>query len=133
MRLPALLICLALTACGPRVPPMIQGDADATAALLALPEAQFFAQSELARQIADRCGTVGFNQRFANAVAVQRFGANLDTLRAANRNALELEMDVGRRSLQARYDVDFNEADLCAIGEGELARTSALSAILLAI
>lgn len=133
MRMSAFMICLALAACGPRVPPVIQGDPTATAALLALPESQFFAQSELARQIADRCATVGFNQRFSNAVAAQRFGANLDTVRAANRNALALEMDVGTRSLQARYDVAFNEADLCAIAQGELARKSALSAVLLPI
>lgn len=133
MRLSPLFICLALAACGPRVPPVIEGDAEATAALRALPEAQFFAQSDLARQIADRCGGLDYNQRFATAVAEQRFGAELDARRAANRAALELEMDVGRRSLQARYGVDLDEADLCPVGEGELTRKSALSALLVSI
>jgi hypothetical protein len=112
---------------------MVQGDPTATAALLELPEAQFFAQSELARQIADRCTTVGFNQLFSTSVAAHRFGANAETMRAANRNAGVLELDVGTRSLQARYDVAFNEANLCPIAEGELARKSALSAILIPI
>lgn len=131
MRKTVVMMCLALAACGPRVPPMIQGDPTATAALLAMPETQFFAQSELARQIAARCPTIGFNQRFSNAVAAQRFGAEVDARRAANQGAFSLELDVGSRSLQARHGVALTEVDLCPIGEGELAAKTGLSAVLI--
>lgn len=134
MRTAILIASLALTACGPREAPILQGDPTATAALLAQPDAQFIASSQIARQISDRCATIGFNQGFNDAVTVQRFGA-ADVARslAGNRNATDLEKDVGIRSLQARYNIDFNQADLCAVGEGELARKSALSAVLVSI
>ena len=131
MRKSAFLLCLTLAACGPRVTPVVQGDPTATAALLAMPETQFFAQSQLAQQIAGKCATIGYNQRFSDAVAVQRFGDEAAARRGRNQNGLGLEVDVGQRSLQARYDTSFEAADLCAIGTGELARKSALSAILI--
>jgi len=74
MRKSAFLLCLTLAACGPRVTPVVQGDPTAAAALLAMPETQFFAQSQIAQQIAGKCATIGYNKRFSDAVAVQRFG-----------------------------------------------------------
>lgn len=134
MRTAILIASLALTACGPRDAGVVQGDPTATATLLAQPDAQFIASGQIARRIADRCATIGFNQGFSDAVAAQRFGTTEVARRlAGNRNATDLEMDVGIRSLQARYEIDFDEADLCAVGAGELERKSALSAVLLSI
>lgn len=134
MRLSAVFICLCLAACAPRPDPLIQGDATATAALLAMPEAQFFAQLKVAQQIAGACPTLGYNERFSFAVTAQKFGAGRRALSAAaNQRAVDLELDVAQRSLQARYGIDFEEADLCPIGMGELTRQSALSAVLVQI
>ena len=114
--------------------PIIQGDPMATAALLAQPDARFIASSQIARRIAERCATIGFNQGYSDAVAAQRFGSTEVARRlAGNRNASDLEADVGIRSLQARYEIDFDQADLCTVGEGELERKSAISAVLLPI
>lgn len=130
MRTSAFLICLALAACGPRVPSMIQGDPTATAALLAMPDAQFFAQTRLAQQISDRCSSIGFNQRFNAALINQRTGGSQQAAAVVNSRSVDLEFDVATRSLQARYDIELTQADLCDVGAAEVARQSALSAVL---
>lgn len=132
MRKLGLILVLAVAGCAPRPAAMIQGDPTATAALLALPEAQFFAQMALAEQVGAACTSIAFNQSFSYALVAHRFGAGRRGLRAAsNHRATELERDVAMRSLQARYDVTFDQGDLCAIGSGEIARKSALSAVLI--
>lgn len=134
MRSAILIAILALAACGPRVPPIVQGDPTATATLVAMPDAQFFAQTRLARQISDRCATIGFNQGFNAALVNQRYGENSRAAIAiANGRGVDLELDVATRSLQARYNVDLNSADLCAVGLGELGRKSAVSAVLIPV
>jgi hypothetical protein len=134
MRKLAPLFLIVVAACVPRPIPITQGDPVATAALLALPDAQFFAQTRLAGQVATACPSLVFNQRFHAALVAQRFGTDRHNLvQTANRRAVDLETDVATRSLQARYDVTFDQGALCSVGEGEIVRKSALSAVLLDI
>ncbi len=134
MRGIAFMCAVGLAACSPQPAAMIQGDSTATAALLDLTDAQFFAQTQLARQVSDACATIGFNQRFNEALINHRYGGSNQRLVAtANSRAVDLEKDVATRSLQARYDVVFDQESLCVIGNGEIARQSALSAVLVPI
>lgn len=134
MRFSVFFICLGLAACGPRASLMVQGNPTATAALLALPDAQFFAQTQLAAKVANACPELGFNQRFNAALIAQRYGGNSAGLvQTANSRAVDLELDVATRSLQARYEVDLTETNLCTVGLGELMREAPLAAVLLPI
>ena len=68
------------------------------------------------------------------ALVNQRYGENSRAAIAiANGRGVDLELDVATRSLQARYNVDLNSADLCAVGLGELGRKSAVSAVLIPV
>jgi len=132
MRKLGFILALMVAGCAPRPDPMTQGDPTATAALLALPEAQFFVQMDLAQQVADACPTIAFNDSFHYALIAHRFGAGRRGLSAvANSRSADLERDVAARSLQARYDMTLDQGDLCPIATGEIARKSALSAVLI--
>lgn len=132
MRKSGLIAIVALAGCVAQPPALIQGDPTATATLFALPDAQFFAQTQLAAKIAAACPTLAFNQPFNEALIAKRYdGPSARLVRTANSRAVDLELDVATRSLQARYDVDLSDANLCAVGTGEIARMSALSALLI--
>jgi hypothetical protein len=134
MRLGSLIVVIGLSACAPQPTPIIQGDSAATDALLRLSDVRFFAQTQLARQIADACPALTFNEPYNEEVIILRFGgANQRLVATANGRAVDLERDVATRSLQARYDVTFGDGNLCDVGAGEIARKSALSAVLLSI
>lgn len=129
----AVLLVVMVAGCAPRPAPMIQGDPTAVAALLATTDAQFFAQTALAQKVANACPSISFNDRFNQALIAHRFGGGRRGLAAAaNTRAIDLEEDVATRSLQARYDTPLTDTNLCAVGTGEIARKSALSAVLIA-
>lgn len=132
MRKAGIIAVLAMAGCVQPPPALVQGDPTATATLFALPDAQFFAQTQLAAKIAAACPTLAFNQPFNDALIAKRYdGPSARLVQTANSRAVDLELDVATRSLQARYDVDLSSTNLCAVGTGEITRQSALSAVLI--
>lgn len=125
--LAALLFVAACT--GPRV---VTGDPQAAAALRALPPAQYAATVALAQTVANRCAIYGYNVPLGQVVDAQRTaqGTGLATARTQVA-AVDLETDVATRQLLARYEVAALEGpDVCAVASGEVARQSALGALL---
>jgi hypothetical protein len=132
MRTLTLLLCLAVAGCSPRPNPIVQGDPVATAALLQMPQAQFLAQASLAIALERHCDTLSVNRPFLEGVMMHNFGIGADQFFAmVNRPDTDLEVDVARRSLMARYGVDFTEQSLCFVADGEIARQAPISAILI--
>ncbi len=112
----------------------ISGDPEAVAALRAQPAAQYAATVALAQTVANRCGAFDYRVSLGQAIDAQRVatGTNLAIARTQV-TAVDLETDVATRSLLARYEVAALEGpDVCAIAAGEMARRSALGALLVA-
>ena len=110
----------------------ISGDPEAVAALRAQPSAQYAATVALAQQVANGCAVYQYRVDLGRAIDAQRAatGSNL-AVAQAQVLAVDLETDVATRSLLARYEVAALEGpDVCAIAAGEVARRSALGALL---
>jgi len=128
LTLPALIV---LVACS--TTQTISGDPEAVAALRAQPAAQYAATVALAQTVANRCAIYDYRLALGQAIDAQRAatGTNLAIARTQV-NAVDLETDVATRSLLARYEVAALEGpDVCAIAAGEVARRSALGALLI--
>ena len=128
-RISAISLLLLAACAGPRV---ISGDPQAAAALRALPATQYAATVALAQTVANRCATYGYNVPLGQVVDAQRTaqGKGLATARTQVA-AVDLETDVATRQLLARYEVAALEGpDVCAVASGEVARQSALGALL---
>lgn len=116
-------------------PQTVTGDPQAAAALRAQPAAQYAATVALAQIVANRCAIYQYNVALGRVVDEQRAaqGVGLATARTQV-TAVELETDVATRNLLARYEVEALEGpDVCAVAAGEVARQSALGALLVRI
>lgn len=133
MRFSALASLLVLASCaGPRI---VTGDPQAAAALRALPAAQYAATVALAQVLAKDCAIYQYNVPLGQVVDEQRAAQGIGLATARTQvTAVELETDVATRSLLARYEIPALEGpDVCAVAAGEVARQSALGALLVRI
>jgi hypothetical protein len=108
-------------------------DTAAAQALLAQPLPEYAAKTRLARQIAASCDGLAFNDRMLLALSAARpdtAGGRLEAMRSAPGIALATDVEI--RSFQARHGVEIGADDLCAAGRDELARQTAISALLTA-
>ncbi|MCB1343584.1 MAG: hypothetical protein KDK24_21460 [Pseudooceanicola sp.] len=113
----ALLAFGALAACDS---PAI-GDARAQA-LLALPAPQHYAERQVARELVGQCPAYAYDEQLGDALTDRRIRARQQVY-AQVKGATDLEADVKRRSLAARYGSN----DACRILDGETAAGTPLS------
>lgn len=120
-----------LAACGQQQA-VITGDPEAVAALRALQPAEYAATVALAQRVANACPVYKYDVALGQAIDAQRTatGTGLATARTQV-TAVDLETDVATRSLLARYQIEqLAGPDICAVAAGEVARRSALGALL---
>jgi hypothetical protein len=130
MRTCAIICLVTVAACSGSQ--TISGDPEAVAALRAQPAAQYAATVALAQSVANRCAVYDYRGDLGRAIDAQRAatGTNLAIARTQV-TAVDLETDVATRTLLARYEVAaLDGPDVCAIAAGEVARRSALGALL---
>lgn len=99
-------------------------------ALLAMPEPQYFAELEVARDLTNRCGRYSYDAKTAEAMGkerVKRGGAPKAALQRPG--SIGLETDVKKRSLGAKYGGDYNAADPCDVLDKEIAAQTPLSVV----
>lgn len=113
----------ALAACGPDL------SDTRTQALLAMPSPQHYAERRVARELAARCNRYSYDENLSEALTEARVKAGQPTSIQV-RGALELEADIKRRSLGARYGGDWNSMDACAAIVGETNLGAPMSVLL---
>lgn len=124
---------LGLVACASSEP--VTGDPQAAAALRAQPATQYAATVALAQTVANRCAIYQYNLPLGRVVDEQRTAQGIGLATARTQvAAVDLETDIATRNLLARYEVEALEGpDVCAVAAGEVARQSALGALLVRI
>lgn len=93
-----------------------------SAALLAMPAPQHYAERQVARELVGQCPSYAYDEQLADAMTDARLRARQQVL-AQVRGAAELEADIKRRSLAARY----SGQDACAVLAGEVAAQTPMS------
>lgn len=96
--------------------------------LLALPGPQHYAERAVARELAGRCPSYTYDEELAEAMSRARIKAGQPTS-VQVRGATDLESDIKRRSLAARYGADYSALNPCAVLDGETARQTPLSVL----
>ncbi|MEM8538215.1 MAG: hypothetical protein AAGF56_10175 [Pseudomonadota bacterium] len=106
-------------------------DDPAVQRLFTMSTPQYYATQAIANQVAQGCSRFTYDtgldaqlNEARNEVGRGSLGAN------SQRDAIDLETDVSRRSFQAKHDIEFGTDDLCAAADAEILEGSALSAFL---
>ena len=94
----------------------------------------YYANLTLATQIAQSCARYDYDAALDFQLNEARNEVGRGTLSAiAQRDAIDIESDVAKRSFQARHGVEVGANDLCAAGDAETLEGSALSALLIPV
>ena len=92
----------------------------------------YYANLNLANQIAQSCGRYSYDTTLDLQLNEARNEVGRGSLAAiSQRNAIDLETSVAVRSFQARHDVAVGVDDLCAAGDAEVLEGTGLSALLI--
>jgi hypothetical protein len=92
----------------------------------------YYADLSIATQIAQSCARYTYDAALDFQLNEARNEVGRGSLSAiAQRNAIEIESDVAKRSFEARHGVEVGVDDLCAAGDAEVLEGSALSALLI--
>lgn len=121
-----LAIC-ALTACAPPTT-SIQGAA--VDALVALPPAQFAATLGLATEVAQGCPDYRFSPERQDLIIAARAASGTASVANARPVGIALEIDVARRSFQARHNLTVGQDNTCAAIAADTAANRPISAVL---
>lgn len=98
--------------------------------LLAMPGPIYYAEKDVAKDLANRCKSYSYNTEVANALNEARATGGAQPA-VTQREAIQLETGIKQRSLAAYYgEVNFAAVDACTIADGEVARQSPLSLLL---
>jgi len=124
MRRYVLAVCF-LTGCASQ-PQTLTGPA--VQAALALPPVQFTAMLGLAQQVAQGCSTYQYSTKFQDAIIGARGIGGV-----GNRSGVDVELDVSRRSFQAKHDLTLGQDNTCTAIAAEIAEGTAISALLVSI
>ncbi|MHA6263996.1 hypothetical protein ACXYMO_12405 [Arenibacterium sp. CAU 1754] len=98
--------------------------------LVQMPGPQHYAERRVARELASRCARYAYDETLAKAMSEARAKSGAATA-LQQRGAVDLEADIKRRSLAARYGTDYSALDACATLDGEIAQQTALSVMVL--
>lgn len=135
MRVLGIIAALGLAACSTSAPSPARGfDDPAVRALLAQPVPEYYADVRLAVQVARSCARYRFDTALDLAVNEHRSKHGRGSLAAlSQRAAIDAMTDIHTRAFRAQYGVVPGEGDVCPAADAELARGSALSALLVPI
>ena len=107
-------------------------DDPAVQQLFTMSTPQYSANLALASQVAQSCARFRYDAALDAELNEARNEVGRGSLSAiSQRNAIELETDVSRRSFSAKHDVDLATDDLCAAGDAEVLEGTGLSAMLI--
>lgn len=95
-------------------------------AMMAMPAAQHYAERRVARELVGRCSGWAYDEKLGEAMSQARAKASQQTALQV-RGATDLEADIKRRSLTARY----GGYDACTILNGETVAQSPLSVLVI--
>jgi len=94
----------------------------------------YYANLTLATQIAQSCARYDYDAALDFQLNEARNEVGRGSLSAiAQRDAIDIESDVAKRSFQARHGVEVGANVLCAAGDAETLEGSALSALLIPV
>lgn len=100
--------------------------------LFSMSTPEYYAATTIASQVAQNCARYAYDTGLDAQMNEARNEVGRGSLAAASqRNAIDLETDVARRSFQAKHDVELTGTDLCAAGDAEKLEGSAIGALLL--
>ena len=126
----ALSAALVLAACGGSQP-MRSMDDPAVQQLLGQSIPEYYGSLALANDVAFSCPRYTIDAALDAQVSDARNAVGRGSLAAGMQAAaIDLERDVSLRSFEAVHGVEVGLDDLCAAGDAEVARQSALSALL---
>lgn len=107
-------------------------DDPAVQKLFGMSTPEYYANLTLANAIARNCARYSYDAALDSSLNEARNEAGRGSLSASSqRDAIELETDVSRRSFEVRHGVDITSDDLCAAGDAEVLEGSAISAMLI--
>ncbi|NSX56597.1 hypothetical protein [Parasulfitobacter algicola] len=122
---------LAIAACGSTSETNVSQNDPRIATLLTWPLPQYYANLRIAKRITDQCARYSYDLRLDSDIAEKRNRNGIGSVAAlGQRNAIDLETSVKRRSFEAIHNVDLNGSNLCAAGDAERARMTPLSVLL---
>ncbi len=94
----------------------------------------YYADLSLANQISQSCARYNYDAALDLELNEARNEVGRGSLSAiSQRDAIDIETDVAKRSFQARNNVEIGVDDLCAAGDAETLAGSALSALLIPV
>ena len=96
--------------------------------LVSMDGPQHYAERRVARELAGRCQAYTYDEELAQAMSQARVKAGQPTS-IQLRGAVDLETDIRRRSLAARYGANWSELDPCAVLDTETAQGSPMSVL----
>lgn len=94
----------------------------------------YYADLSLANQISQSCARYNYDAALDSELNEARNEVGRGSLSAiSQRDAIDVETDVSKRSFEARHGVQIGTDDLCAAGDAETLEGSALSALLIPV
>jgi hypothetical protein len=128
-----LMISAALTLAACSTPGAVRSfDDPAVQKLFSQSTPLYYADLSLATQIAQSCARYSYDAALDFQLNEARNEVGRGSLSAiSQRDAIDIESDVAKRSFEARHGVEVGVDDLCAAGDAEALEGSALSALLI--
>lgn len=109
-------------------------DDPAVQKLFLMPTPVYYANLSIANEVAQRCARYRYDAALDSELNEARNEVGRGSLSASSqRNAIDLETDVGERSFAVKHDVDLQADDLCAAGDAEALEGSGISAMLVPV
>ena len=106
-------------------------DDPAVQELFTMPSTQYYATLTLANAVASNCARYGYDADLDQSLNDARNEFGRGSLSAFGlREAIETEIDVSKRSFEAKHGVEVGTDDLCGAGDAEVLEGTALSAML---
>ena len=102
--------------------------------LFNMPTPLYYASLSIANQVAQNCARYNYDSALDFELNEARNEVGRGSLAAiAQRNSIEVETDVSRRSFQVKHGVDLSSDDLCAAGDAETLEGTGISAMLIPV
>jgi len=107
-------------------------DDPAVQKLFVMSTPQYYATLTLANRVAQNCARYSYDAALDSSLNEARNEVGRGSLAAiSQRDGIELETEVSKRSFEVKHGVDVTSDDLCAAGDAESLEGSGLSAMLI--
>ncbi len=107
-------------------------DDPAVQKLFVMSTPEYYAKLTLANRVAQSCARYTYDAALDSSLNEARNEVGRGSLAAiSQRNGIELETEVSKRSFEVKHGVDVTSDDLCTAGDAEVLEGSGLSAMLI--